>query len=125
MDAAAIADIFATFRPIHCRRMFGGLGLFVDGVMFGLVAADRIYLKTDDDFARELEGRGSEPFVYEKGGRRVTIAYWSLPEAAIDDADAAAELAARATRIACAAALAKPRTSRVSKKIAGGRVSPP
>lgn len=125
MDEAAIADIFATFRPIRRRRMFGGLGLYAEGVMFAIVVGETIYLKTDDEFARELEGRGSEPFVYEKGGRRVTIAYWSLPEAAIDDADAAAELAARAARIAFAAAVAKPRKSRTSKKIAGGRVSPP
>ncbi|MCO8165941.1 TfoX/Sxy family protein [Pseudomonas sp. 21LCFQ010] len=35
--AAYIEDIFALFGPVSLRRMFGGHGIFRDGVMFGLV----------------------------------------------------------------------------------------
>ncbi|HEY9214806.1 MAG TPA: TfoX/Sxy family protein [Ancylobacter sp.] len=108
MDEAAIADIFAAFRPVRVTRLFGGLGLYADGVMFGLVMHDQIYLKTDADLARDLEAAGAEPFIYQARGRAVTVSYWSLPDAAIDDAEAAAELAARALRVALDAAARKP-----------------
>ncbi|MDF2621177.1 MAG: TfoX domain protein [Xanthobacteraceae bacterium] len=103
-----VADIFAAFRPVRCRRMFGGLGIYADGVMFGLVAFERIYLKADPDFSRDLEALGAERFTYEAKGRQVSLPYWTLPESAIDDAEAAAELAARALRVALTAAAAKP-----------------
>lgn len=117
MDEDAVADIFAAFRPVRCRRMFGGLGIYAEGVMFGLVAFERIYLKADADFARSLEAEGAERFSYEAKGRRMSLGYWTLPERAIDDAEAAAELAGRALRIALAAAAAKPVKRRRSRKM--------
>ncbi|MDQ0512253.1 TfoX/Sxy family protein [Ancylobacter amanitiformis] len=108
MDEAAIGDVFAAFRPVRCRRTFGGLGLYAEGVMFGLVAGDRIYLKTDPAFAAELARHGAVPFVYAARGRQVRVAYWSLPDAALDDAEAAADYAMRALGLALAAKAMKP-----------------
>lgn len=104
MDPTAVADIFATFRPVRCRRMFGGLGVYADGVMFALVADGRLYLKADVPFGGELAARGAEPFIYESGGRTITVSYWSMPESALDDPDEAAELGARALGLARRAA---------------------
>jgi len=108
MDEAAISDIFAAFGPVRCRRMFGGLGLYADGLMFAIAVDDALYLKTDADFAARLEGEGAHIFAYERQGRRVTLGFWSLPEAALDDADLAADLARRALAVAQAAALHAP-----------------
>ena len=36
VDAGFIHDLFQPFGAVTVRRMFGGAGLFVDGVMFGL-----------------------------------------------------------------------------------------
>lgn len=104
MDALAVADIFATFQPVRCRRMFGGLGVYADGVMFALVADGRLYLKADVPFGSELAARGAQPFIYESGGRSVRVSYWSMPESALDDPDEAAELGARALKLARSAA---------------------
>lgn len=109
MDEAAVADIFAAFGPVRCRRMFGGLGLYADGLMFAIAVDDTIYLKTDAGFAAQLEAEGARIFAYERQGRRVTLGFWSLPEPALDDADAAAELARRALGVARAAAVTPPR----------------
>ncbi len=109
MDEAAIEDLFAASGPVRCRRMFGGLGIYADGLMFGLFAFDQIYLKADPDFARQLEGEGSRPFQYEARGRTVKLGYWTLPESAVDDPDAASDYARQALRVARAAAAAKPR----------------
>lgn len=108
MDEAAIEDLFTSFGPVRCKRMFGGIGIYADGLMFGLFAFDEIYLKADPDFAGELEGEGSRPFQYEARGRTVKLGYWTLPDRALDDPEAASDLARQALRIARAAAAAKP-----------------
>jgi DNA transformation protein len=38
VDAEFIHDLFQSFGAVSVRRMFGGAGLFADGVMFGLVS---------------------------------------------------------------------------------------
>ena len=42
-----IRDQFSAWGEVTARRMFGGAGLFHDGKMFGLVAANVAYLKVD------------------------------------------------------------------------------
>ncbi|WP_029355424.1 TfoX/Sxy family protein [Bosea sp. 117] len=117
MDGAAVEDVFTAFGPVRCRRMFGGLGIYAAGVMFALMVDDEIYLKTDSDFADTLQAEGSHPFAYEGRGRQVTTSYWSIPPRRIDDAEAVAEIAYRALRVAQEAA-AKPaaRRSRTGQK---------
>ena len=108
MDEAAIEDLFAAFGPVRCKRMFGGIGIYADGLMFALFAFDQIYLKADPDFARQLEAEGSRPFQYEARGRSIKLGYWTLPDSAMDDPEAASDLARQALRIARAAAALKP-----------------
>jgi DNA transformation protein len=61
MDADEVADIFASFGPVKCRRMFGGLGIYADGVMFALSGFGEIYLKADDALAARLGRRARRP----------------------------------------------------------------
>ncbi|WP_374251326.1 TfoX/Sxy family protein [Xanthobacter sp.] len=110
MDEDAIADLFAAFGPVAVKRMFGGAGLYADGLMFALWAGEAFYLKADAALAEDLKGRGSVPFSYEaKGVVRTMGGYWSVPEAALDDADDLAALARRALFVAHAASEAKAR----------------
>ena len=44
---AHLVDLMESFGPVTVRRMFGGAGVFRDGVMFGLIADDTLYLKAD------------------------------------------------------------------------------
>lgn len=87
MDEGFICDLFAPFGEVRVRRMFGGLGIYRDGVMFALVAAGELYLKGDGEVAEAFRKAGSEPFVYQQRGRSVAMSYWRLPEAALDDSD--------------------------------------
>ena len=52
-DPDYISELFAAFGPVKVRRMFGGAGLFADGMMFGLIDDGVIYLKAD---ARTISG---------------------------------------------------------------------
>ncbi len=88
MDADFIRELFCEFGIVTVRRMFGGAGLYADGVMFGLVSGGQIYLKTDAATAPIFEREGCGPFEYgTKSGRRAIISYWRLPDRLYDDAE--------------------------------------
>lgn len=89
-------EVFERFGVIRCRRMFGGYGVYHDGIMFALVADDTLYLKADDATAGLFEARGLAPFEYEKGNKRIRMSYYAAPEEVLDDADAARVWAGRA-----------------------------
>ena len=100
MDHDFIRDLFAPFGPVTVRRMFSGAGVFADGLMFGLVVRDVIYLKVDDANRADFEREGSAPFTYTRGkksGRpsQHALPYWRLPERLYDDPDELAQWARR------------------------------
>jgi len=71
----------------RARAMFGGHGLYLDDLMFGLIFEDRLYLKADDESRPMFERAKSEPFVYDSGkGRIITTSYWLCPQAALTEA---------------------------------------
>jgi DNA transformation protein len=103
VDPEFIRDLFLQFRPVTIRRMFGGAGIYCDGLMFGLVFDGAIYLKVDETSIPDFEREGSRPFVYSRKstGRVVehSLPYWLLPERLYDDPDELAIWAARALAI--------------------------
>ena len=106
-------ELFAALG-VSSRRMFGGAGLYAEGVMFGLIDGEEvIYLKADDALRAELEAEGSRPFQYTfpsgpRAGQTVGMGYWSLPDSALDEPDAAASWGRRALEVALKANAAKP-----------------
>jgi DNA transformation protein len=44
-----LQEIFEHFGPITARKMFGGWGIYHNGLMFALVADDTLYLKADSE----------------------------------------------------------------------------
>ena len=98
MDAEEAVELFEGLGPVRPRRMFGGVGLFLDGLMFGLIADGELFLKAGASL-----GEGSRQFVYEKAGGPARMGYWTLPDAALDDPEAACELGRAAVARAVAA----------------------
>ncbi len=88
MDPDYLRDLFEPFGDIDIRRMFGGQGVYFDGLMFALVADGELYLKVDDTSKAEFSDAGSAPFTYTGKGKSVEMSYWRLPEDALDDPDA-------------------------------------
>jgi DNA transformation protein len=64
VDAEFIRDLFQPLGLVTVRRMFGGAGLFADGVMFGLVSDGQIYLKVDAATVTCFERECCGPFEY-------------------------------------------------------------
>jgi DNA transformation protein len=72
-------------RGLHARPMFGGIGLYSDGVFFGIVAGDALYFKVDDTNRGDYEREGSRPFK-PYANRPMTMAYYSVPASVMEDA---------------------------------------
>lgn len=107
-----VMDLFADMGPVSIRRMFGGAGVYADGLMFALLADEVIYLKTDARFRAELEAEGGVPFMWTRpsDGKVFDMAYLSLPESALDDAGEAVTWGRKALAVARAAKRKKTKT---------------
>jgi DNA transformation protein and related proteins len=96
-----LLELLAPLRGVQAKSMFGGYGIYQDGLMFGLVANDVLYLKTDEGNRAAFEARGLPPFTYERTGKpAVVMSYHRTPEEALEESE---ELC-RWARDACAAA---------------------
>lgn len=107
-----LPEVFEEFGAITLRRMFGGHGVYHQGLMFGLVADDTLYLKTDAQSTPAFEQEGLEPFTYtDRNGRSATLSYRRAPDGIYDDRELAAAWARRAWEAALRAQAAnrKPR----------------
>lgn len=80
-----LRDVFVPFGAVSVRRMFGGHGVFYEGLMIALVADDVLYLKVDEASVGAFVERGLAPFVYEARGRSVRMSYNEAPEGMLDD----------------------------------------
>lgn len=103
-----LAELLAPFAPVAFRRMFGGYGVFRDGLMFGLVADDTLYLKVDDATRKTFENVNSKPFRYDRKGREMALSYYEAPVEMLDEPAAAARWAGLAWDAALRARASKP-----------------
>ena len=88
MDNEAIEEMFEAVSPISIRRMFGGKGIYRDGVIFALELRDEILLKADAETAPLFSAAGARQWTYEgKKGKAINMPYWSIPDDAFDDPD--------------------------------------
>ncbi|MFO1219064.1 MAG: TfoX/Sxy family protein [Burkholderiaceae bacterium] len=82
-------ELLAPLGAARSRRMFGGWGLYVDGLFIALISGEALYLKADDQTRAAFERAGSEPFTYASRDRgMVTLGYWSAPDEAMDSPQA-------------------------------------
>ncbi len=85
---ALFEEILAPLGPVVIKRMFGGGGVFLDGLMFGLVADGVLYFKADEESRQAFEDEGMKPFSYEKKtGQTTVMSYWQLPDRLLDEPD--------------------------------------
>ena len=117
VDADTIADLFFEFGPVAVRRMFGGAGIFADGLMIGLVADGVIYLKADASGFAEFEREGCGPFRYTTAsGERSLRSYWKMPDRLYDDPQELAQWARAALSAARNGAAAAPQKQKAPRR---------
>ncbi|CAA0087538.1 DNA transformation protein TfoX1 [Zhongshania aliphaticivorans] len=93
--------------PVKGRKMFGGYGVFLEGLMFALVIDNTLYLKIDNDSKRDFDALGLPPFTYLRGEKTIALSYYQAPEEALDDMDMLIVWANRAYQAALRSAAEK------------------
>lgn len=92
-----VADLFAPFGEVDVRAMFGGGGIYHQGVMMGLIADEQIYLKVDEENRPAFEAADRPPFIFERSdGRQIAMSFYLAPDDIFDDPDALISWAAGA-----------------------------
>ena len=109
-------EVLQPLGAIRSKKMFGGFGIYCDGVMFGLIAGDILYLKADDTNKGMFEAEGQGPFIYEGKTRPVAMSYWRVPERLYDEPDEMVEWARAALQAARRAAVKKTKSKAAPRK---------
>ncbi len=82
---AYLHEVFAPFGIIQTKRMFGGFGIYHQGLMFGLVADDVLYLKADATSSPAFEQLGLSQFEFDRHGKMIKMSYYQAPEEIFED----------------------------------------
>ena len=111
-----VVETLRGFGPVQAKAMFGGWGLYHEGVFFALVAGDVLYLKTDAENRADFEARGLGPFVYPlKDGKGITMTYFEAPGDALEDPAVMARWARGAYAAALRASARKAKAAKAPK----------
>ncbi len=110
-------DLMDRFAAVRARAMFGGHGLYRDGVMFALLANGVLYLKVDDQNRAVFTKCNLRPFSFAAKGRTVQLSYHEAPPQALEDPAEMAEWCALAWQAALRAR-DQPRNKRGGKLLA-------
>jgi DNA transformation protein and related proteins len=90
-------DVLKDISKVSAKAMFGGWGLYLDGIIFGVVIDGEFYVKVADADRDRLKRLGSSPFAYRRQRREVTLPYWLVPSPLLDEPENLVELIRRAT----------------------------
>ena len=79
-----VVDQLELLGPVFARKMFGGYGLFLDGVIFGVIANDEFYLKVDDTNRPKYLNAEMKPF-NPYGEKSYSMTYFEVPIEILED----------------------------------------
>lgn len=116
-----VAEQLESLGPVRIRNMFGGAGVYLDDLMFGLIAGETLFLKADDRNRPDFEVEEMGPFLYEPpSGKTVAMSYYEMPERLYDAPGELVLWARKALDAALAGKSAKParKTKPARKKTA-------
>ena len=101
-----VLDQLRTFGNVTAKKMFGGAGLYSEGVMFGLIADDVLYLKVDDSNRADYAAEGMGPFRPFGEKKSQVMSYYEVPLEVLESEEALRRWAAKALEAAQRKALA-------------------
>ena len=96
---AFVLDQLEELGGVVPRSMFGGVGLYRDGLFFGILAGDVLYLKVDEVTRAEFEAAGSQPFK-PYPDRAGTMQYYSVPVGVLESPSELARWGRQAVAVA-------------------------
>jgi DNA transformation protein len=108
---ALLEELLAPIGGVVIKRMFGGLGILHDGMMFALVSKDVLYFKADATTVPRFQAEDCGRWVYPGRNRNVEMPYWRAPERLLDEPDEFVEWARAAVAAAERVRASKPRSA--------------
>jgi DNA transformation protein len=83
-----IGDVLGHIPGITSRKMFGGYGIYLDGVIFAIITGDdELRFKANEETKEKYEALGGQQFIYtgHKNKAPTTMPYWQVPEEIMED----------------------------------------
>jgi DNA transformation protein len=94
--AERLVDALGSLGDVTSKKMFGGYGIFGDGVMFALVDSSGVpHLRADESTTTQFGDAGST--------KHSRMPYWSIPDAVLTDDESLTTWATEAFEVAKAA----------------------
>ena len=87
--------------PVTGKSMFGGVGIYAQGLFFALIAEDRLYFKVDDATRPDFERQGMGPF--RPFGEDSAMGYYEVPADVAEDVNQLETWMKKAIDVAAAA----------------------
>lgn len=80
-----VHDVMGHIPGITSRAMFGGYGIYRDGVFFACIIDSVLYFKVDKTNKVNYEKLGSKQFAYDMKGKKMSMSYYEVPEEVMED----------------------------------------
>jgi DNA transformation protein len=101
--------------PVTPKSMFGGVGLYTQGLFFALIAEDQLYFKVDDTTRPDFERLGMKPF--RPFGEESAMGYYEVPADVLEDVTELGVWMRKAIDVAGKAKQRKPKRSNSSVRL--------
>ena len=120
-----LMDRLAPLGAPTYKFMFGCFGIYLDGLMMGIVSDDALWLRADDGNRPDYEARGIKPFQpMGKNGPMGVMPYYPVPDDVFEDEEVFLDWAKKsreaAVRHAAAKAKKGPKKTAAAKKTKRG-----
>lgn len=103
-----VQDLLGGVRGVRAQRMFGGHGVYLDGVICGLIANEVLYLKVGDSNRADYEAADCQAFTYRTAkGAKAVMSYRELPADVLEDREKLEEWVRKSAFVSTAALAAK------------------
>lgn len=114
-----LVDQLAGLGEVTIKRMFGGLGLYRQGLFFALVDDDTLFFRVDDTTRGDFTSRDMPAFqpVRREPNKR-SLNYYQCPADILDDSDELVAWAERAVRAAASPTAAAAKRAKKPAKAA-------
>ena len=90
-----VVDLLSPLGQASYKFMFGGYGVYLDGLMIAIVADDQLLLRADEENRPDYEALGIGPFQpYE--GKSHSMPFYAVPDEVMDDPDELVDWARKA-----------------------------
>lgn len=80
-----VLEQLSGLRGLTQRRMFGGVGLYCDGVIFAIIFDDVLYFKAGAANRADFTARGMAAFRPYKNRPKISTTYYELPADVLED----------------------------------------